>query len=507
MKSIREKYRKKRIRRNIIITASAVTVVLLFVMYISGVIYFKNHFFFHTQLNGIDVGRMTAEDAQDKITQETQDYLLTIYDRDGAKYHIKGYDIDYEYEPAGEEAKLVAAQQRFAWPMNIFSLKENDMQLKITFDEDLLQKAIDALACFDEDNIIEPENAEITLTDDGFEVTKEVSGNKLITDNVKADILKAIMAENTELTFSDADYENPEVTSEDAAITECMATLDNYMKSSITYEIADNNEVVDKSMIMKWLDIDDNYAVTLDEDEVARYVQLLASEYNTYADKREFKTTAGGTVTIGGGDYGWIIDKEAEAAQLDADIQSGEAVTREPIYQQTAKERGTDDIGDSYVEIDYTNQHLWYYEEGKLVVDTDIVSGNISTGHGSPDGVFKIVYKQSPAVLKGEDYESDVTYFMPFAYNVGIHDASWRNGKFGGDIYKTSGSHGCVNVPEEAAETIYNTIAKGTPVVAYYRDVVELTAENAKISNAYSYVEPETENEAVPVEETPVAAE
>lgn len=147
------------------------------------------------------------------------------------------------------------------------------------------------------------------------------------------------------------------------------------------------------------------------------------------------------------------------------------------------------------MEIDYTKQHMWYYENGKLVVESDVVTGNISRNNGSPDGVFKIVYKDSPAVLKGEDYESDVTYFMPFAYNVGIHDASWRNGKFGGEIYKTSGSHGCINAPLEVAQKIFEKIKVGTPVIAFYREPVELSAENAKISNAYSYVDPEKKAE------------
>ena len=86
-----------------------------------------------------------------------------------------------------------------------------------------------------------------------------------------------------------------------------------------------------------------------------------------------------------------------------------------------------------------------------------------------------------------------MTYFMPFAYNVGIHDASWRNGRFGGTIYKNSGSHGCINVPEEIAEKLYQTVEKDTPVVAYYRESVKLTAENTKIANSYSYYDEEKE--------------
>ena len=80
----------------------------------------------------------------------------------------------------------------------------------------------------------------------------------------------------------------------------------------------------------------------------------------------------------------------------------------------------------------------------------------------------------------------DVYKRQPFAYNVGIHDASWRS-TFGKEIYKTSGSHGCINVPPKKAKKLFQTLQVGTPVIAYYREPVTLTAENTRISNAYSY--------------------
>ena len=226
----------------------------------------------------------------------------------------------------------------------------------------------------------------------------------------------------------------------------------------------------------------------MDDDKVTHFVQQMASTYNTYGDVREFRTSQGDTVKIGGGDYGWVIDKDKEKAQIYEDLETGGRISREPVYSQTAKKHGAYDIGSTYVEIDYTSQHLWFYKKGELLVETDIVSGNLSRNNGSPDGVFKIVYKQRNATLVGEGYSSPVDYFMPFAYNVGLHDASWRS-KFGEQIYLTSGSHGCINMPRDVAETIYETIKVDTPVIAYYRDKVYLTAENAKISNAYSYID------------------
>ena len=61
---------------------------------------------------------------------------------------------------------------------------------------------------------------------------------------------------------------------------------------------------------------------------------------------------------------------------------------------------------------------------------------------------------------------------MPFNGNIGLHDAIWRD-SFGSDIYKKSGSHGCINMPYLKAKELYGEIAKGTPVICYYLDGTE----------------------------------
>ena len=87
------------------------------------------------------------------------------------------------------------------------------------------------------------------------------------------------------------------------------------------------------------------------------------------------------------------------------------------------------------------------------------------------------------------------------------HDAGWRSA-FGGSIYLSSGSHGCVNMPRAKAEELFDILPVGTPVIVYYRDEVILTAENARISNAYSYLSPEQiEAREKAIEEAKKAAE
>ena len=138
-----------------------------------------------------------------------------------------------------------------------------------------------------------------------------------------------------------------------------------------------------------------------------------------------------------------------------------------PVYLYSGYSRGTNDIGSTYVEIDLTNQRLVFYMKGTPIVDTPIVSGNPNIdGCATPEGCYALDAKESPAVLTGEDYETNVTYWMPFAGNVGIHDATWRT-EFGGNMYQWDGSHGCINVPYDKAAAIYANIEVGMPVVVY----------------------------------------
>lgn len=477
----RKKKRQQRILAGLICAAAG-----LIAVYIGFSVYFETHFFPHTVILGLDCGGREISYVEEKLADNAASYLLSVYDRTGDKNLVRGVDIDCKFEDSGEVAEILAEQTGFLFPSKLSGEKEYDLHYSMHYDADRLRAIVLGFPFMQPENMTAPENAQLTITDTGYELIPEDPGTTVIEPQVLSEITDAIEAQEALLTLSDACYEKPEITTDTPSISLITDTMDSYMNAEITYDVGDQDLKLTSADIAGLLDISEDCNVTIDEGKVADFVQQMAYALNTYGRPRSFQTARGDTITIGGGDYGWVVDKTGEAAQILADLYAGMPVTREPVYEQTALYRGEDDIGDTYVEIDYTNQHLYYFKEGTLASETDIVSGNISRSNGSPDGVFKIVYKQSPATLVGEDYESEVTYFMPFAYNVGIHDADWRS-SFGGEIYKTSGSHGCINVPKSAAEELYGIVEKGTPVIAYYRDAVTLTAENARISNAYSY--------------------
>ncbi len=477
-------------KKNIAIGILIGVLLLLCIVYFGFVIFFQDHYLFHTTVGNVKCGGKTSEYVVTRNQDQALDYLLTIYDRNHEKYHLSGMDFSYEYVNIGEEERILKKQNAFLWPASLFQSYTYPLAASVTFDKEALAAQTDALSLFSEDAITPPENAYINILENSYEIVPEVLGTQPIRDAILEEITSAVTLEETELTLSDRCYTAPDILSTDPVITDAAAQLDHYMNAQIHYEINNAEENLTSGQILSMLEIGENGEVTVNTDKINKFVQKLASTYNTYGDVREFTTSKGDTISIGGGDYGWVINKTKEAEQILADLKGGQPVSREPVYEQRALLSGLDDIGNTYVEIDYTNQHLWFYKEGTLVVETDIVSGNINRSNGSPDGIYKIVYKQRNATLIGEDYASAVSYFMPFAYNVGIHDADWRS-QFGGEIYKSSGSHGCINVPPEIAKTIYENIETGTPVIAYYREPVTLTAENARISNAFSYVKTE----------------
>lgn len=253
----------------------------------------------------------------------------------------------------------------------------------------------------------------------------------------------------------------------EAAAEKLRQQMNRLTKAVVIYYFGDRTERVDRKVIQNWLEIDDNGNVALKRSAVAAYVNELGRRYDTFGGTREFTTFDGRKKTITGGDYGWVIDQEAETEALCGAILRGENRVREPEYLYTAWSRTRNDIGDTYVEIDLTNQRMVFFKDGEMLVDTPVVTGDPSQQRSAtPTGCFAVDAMESPSVLKGEDYESDVTFWMPFAGEVGIHDASWRY-EFGGDIYLYNGSHGCVNTPYEQAEIIYRNIGVGAPVVVY----------------------------------------
>ena len=223
--------------------------------------------------------------------------------------------------------------------------------------------------------------------------------------------------------------------------------------------------------IKKMRPVDANGKATIDKKAIKKFMNdTLAWQVNTQYFDRKFKSTDQGTITVYGGTYGYVLDKDKEAKKLAEDLQANKDFSRKPVFSQTPyytgkdKKDGRGDIGDSYAEVSIGSQSLWLYIKGKRVMSTSVTTGR--SGNDTEKGVYYIEYKQKGATLTGADYSSPVTYWMPFNGNQGCHDAPWR-GDFGSMGYVTSGSHGCVNMPYYAAQYMFSKVEKGFPIVVH----------------------------------------
>lgn len=443
--------------------------------------YYADRFFEGTWINGINCSGKTAYETEMALADQIQDYSIEVLARNQSPQTITGDQINYQYLSSGDVLKLLKQQKPFEWIKGLYEQKSYTVSENTYYDKTLLQNQVTSLNCAKAENQVEPENAYVAFKDNQFQIVPETEGSKLNIKQAYQILDQAISENQTSVDFNTAPdaYVSAEVTQDDPELQSALEACNNYTKASITYTFGDQTVTLDGNTIKEWLQFDEKGQLLLDDatfqQHIADYVAQIAAQYNTVGTEREFHTTSGRTVYVSGSAYGWAIDQTAEVAQLSQEIRSGTQVTRQPAYSQTANSYGVNDLGDTYIEVDLSDQHMYYYQSGSLIFDSDFVSGNMSySDRQTPSGIYTLYYKKSPDVLRGAqkpdgtyEYEEPVEYWMPFNGGIGFHDAPWRS-EFGGDIYLTNGSHGCINLPPENAAVLYSIIQYNVPIVCFY---------------------------------------
>ncbi|MQN01755.1 MAG: hypothetical protein DUD27_04400 [Lachnospiraceae bacterium] len=439
--------------------------------------YFKSHVMPNTLIASQKAEGKDADGIVDILNDASESYYLKIKG-DSTEDTIYGKDVSLSLdESSAKQAaqKILDQQKPGEWIQALFKKSKNVEIPDMTahFDEKALDDAVDSLTAVTS-TPVKRRNAYYKLSGDKFVIVKEVYGTEI---NKKA-LVKTIenslksLDESINLRKS-GDYIDPKIKSTNAVLKKTVDNLNKYMKVNITYDMGSKGKVrADSKDKAKWFAVSKNGDVTFDDNAIYSYVKMkLGYKYNTMGLPRTLKTQYGKTVTVSGGNYGWWINYDAEKDQIKKDLQAGKDVTREPVYRNRAANHGdyAHDYGNSYAEVNIATQHMFLVINGKRVMESDVVTGKDVDGRRTPTGTYRITYKTKDATLKGQGYASPVSWWMPFNGNIGFHDAPWRHGKFGGQIYKTAGSHGCVNMPPENAAKLYSysEVKKGFPVIVY----------------------------------------
>ena len=455
-------------KKKIAIIVAAVIAVLA-VIYLGLSIYFMDHFYFRTKIGNVDVSGKSAAAAEKELQQALDEYELTIKERDGKTDSIVGDEIDLTIEWNKKPSTYIEKQNGFAWIVKVFKPDVHKIDGTFFYDETKLTEQIAGLSAMEEAKQMPAVDAKVSEYDakEGYTLVPSVPGTVVDVEAFTTNIKDCISTLDTELDMAEGNsYVQPVVADDNEKLLACIAQLNKALDTVITYQVGASTQVLDATTFQPWLYVNEILDVAVNDEALSEYVKGLASTYNTCYAAKNFMTSYGKEVKVTNSHYGWKVDNAAEKAAIIADLMAGAPVTRDLNYAMTANSHDGNDYGNSYVEINLTAQHLFVYVNGQLMVETDFVSGDLRKGWNSPTGIWGLTYKTKDAVLRGDNYATPVDYWMPFAGNVGMHDATWRR-EFGGSLYKRDGSHGCINLPWSKAKAIYEYVSKGFPVIVY----------------------------------------
>ena len=446
----------------------------LVVIYLGIAAFFMSHFLVNTSINGKDFSGKTVADVEAYLKEQVADYELTILEQNNVSDVITGSEISLAYKENSRVQDALENQRQLLWLISLFSESDTDITIEVEYDEAALEGKIQNLQAVTAEQV-DPVAAHPEYDGNSFVVAEEQYGTTVDMETLTAKIKEHITEFDTTLDMMDEEcYVMPAYTSDSPEVQAACDEMNKYLKASITYPM-DENVVVDKDLISEWVTYDDEMKVTFNEDAVREWMREFGKKYDTLGTTRTITTPTGKTAEVSGGTYGWSVDEETETKNLINSIKNGEVAERAPAYKQTAASHGAQDWGSTYIEVDIAAQHMWYIVDGAVGMESDVVTGLPADGRDTPTGVYSILYTERDSTLKGEtdpetgkpSYETPVAFWMPFTWQGhGFHDATWQS-SFGGSRYQTNGSHGCVNMPYDKAEQLFNMISAGTPVIIH----------------------------------------
>lgn len=460
----RLKERRRKRMRSVCLAVGGIFLVL----YAAAAIYFGLHFYEGTIIYGIDCSQMTAQEVKAEVADKLDEYSLQIIGRNDRIESLTAEQVALTFVDNNSIDRMLRAQHSYIWPIMILLERSSLSSVAFSYDQNKAEQALYELNCMDQTIAVAPQDAYLTVTDQGFEIVPEVMGTTLDREQTVKTVLEALDQGASSVSLEEHDcYVNPEIYKENEALKTEQDGKNQLAQAYITYDFGDRTEIVNAPVINNWIVQMADGTYVIDDMAVTDYVESLAAKYDTFGLSRTFYTSIGTVETLSGGDYGWCIDQDATVIALMQALESGYQGTMEPVYLFSGMCRDTNDIGDTYVEICISQQRMWCYKDGVCIVDTPVVTGNPNKDCATPSGsVWAIDAMKRDAILEGEGYEAPVDYWMPFNGDVGIHDFKER-GAFGGTIYLTNGSHGCVNTPYDAVQRIYEAVNIGTPVIVY----------------------------------------
>ena len=473
----------KGFNKRLALKVGVIIAAVLLVVYIAGAFFFSGRFFPNTTLGSQDISLKSTSDVAEVATDIGSDYSVTVTG-DGLSFTVSSSQAGLEVDGQEVAEQSIADNNIWLWPVEVFRTHDESANLSSEYSEsglgDVVRQQVETFNA----TATDPVNASVQYSSASgqFEVSAEKAGTKLDVDAVILKVNDAVLDMSSSATLGTSELVQPTVLSSDPALTAAADTANSYLTADIELVLgttAIHAADIGANEISQWVVIGDDLAVTFDEEAMDAWVEELAASLNTVGTERTYTRPDGQTFTVSGGTYGWTIDDDAMVADVEDAIRNGlvgQLTVATTLEGYTYNGSGVQDWG-AYADVDISEQHVRFYNEaGELVWEADCVTGKPDGSHDTPTGVWRVLNKKTNYTLTGDisvatgqpEYETKVSYWMPFTYSgCGFHDATWQSA-FGGTRYKDGyGSHGCVNLSLSDAASLYDIIAVGNAVVVH----------------------------------------
>lgn len=467
-------------KRKLVLLTILIGTLLAFLGYFLLAFYYRTGFSLNTWINGIYCTGKSVEEVNSELLLQTKAPIIQITDKDGRTYRIDLKDAGYEADYLTALNRYMQEQNPYLWPDNITLHRNHDLQPIETYDVDALREIFYRL-----EPVASQMNRAVEFSlsrneEEGW-VLKDGLHGRLDAKKAFEAMVAKVDAGQREISLEElGGYYDIPLTKEQEELQALYEKASAFQKWNVIYDMGTEEYLWSPGQMAYFIEadqdglplLDNNEQVVLNKDAVKQAVEAWADTYDTYGKPHKFMSTRGEEILIDGGTYGNLLNRKKETAfltdnLLKEELRTGEKQYHVPEYDKMARLQGRNDIGDTYVEVDMALQKLYYYEEGELIIECDIVTGDMAKKRSTPEGVNFVYSKQKNRILRGPGYADFVKYWMPVNGNIGLHDADWRS-EFGGSIYLKDGSHGCVNMPDDAIKELYEKADIGLPVVMFY---------------------------------------
>ncbi len=411
-----------------------------------------------TVVAGVDLGGMEYDEAANMLRGLTEAQTLSVSDEDGnTLFTLPLTTLVGQQDYAANLQTAVSGGSLFAVSEEAVAAAVNAALFPVGY---IADEPLDAVLCADENALYFTEPTHGNLYD-AAACTEAVCGF-LGQNNSFGSIWQVTVPHAYERIGSEAD---------EAALAQ-KAAVEAYTGSQISIRFVDNIEyTLSFADIFAMLNEDcltPGAEVRVEPTRVTARMDSICDElgvdgtmakYGRCAATREF-------LYLKPNDTGYKLDRATLDAQLCAALEQhqGQLSTSYDYTWWLQSAYGWHGDVNNCLEVSLDNQYIWFYHDGQLLVEAPVVTGDVLTNNITRLGIFQIYGMVTDTVLTGPTWNDHVDYWMPFDGGIGIHDSDWRD-EYGGDIYKETGSHGCVNTPIDAMKIIYDNSFMGMLVI------------------------------------------